>query len=185
MKATYLYAAGAIALTFGLAACVPSTQPPAPAPPPVQRPAPTPAPTPPPVVQEPRYDSYLDAPQTPGTWRYESGASGNLAVFVGSDGNGEFLLSCNRQGAQIGFWRAGTSDRPRTMRIVTETTDRMLQVVQAEDTNPYLTTNISARDPLLDAMAITKGRFAVEVEGLRTLYLPAWAEVSRVIEDCR
>ena len=40
-------------------------------------------------------------------------------------------------------------------------------------------------DPLLDAMAITKGRFAVAAPGEPTLYLPAWAEVSRVIEDCR
>ena len=39
--------------------------------------------------------------------------------------------------------------------------------------------------PLLDAMAITRGRFAVEVEGEPGLYVPAWAEVTRVIEDCR
>jgi len=38
---------------------------------------------------------------------------------------------------------------------------------------------------LLDAMALSKGRFAVELEGEAALYLPAWAEVSRVIEDCR
>ena len=44
---------------------------------------------------------------------------------------------------------------------------------------------LPARDPLLDAMAFSKGRFAVEVAGLPTLYLPSWIEVSRVIEDCR
>ncbi|MDX1704632.1 MAG: hypothetical protein R3235_10110, partial [Altererythrobacter ishigakiensis] len=45
--------------------------------------------------------------------------------------------------------------------------------------------NLPANDPLLDAMAITKGRFAIEVEGMEPLYIPAWAEVTRVIEDCR
>ncbi len=45
--------------------------------------------------------------------------------------------------------------------------------------------SLNPRDPLLDAMAITRGRFAVEVEGETPLYLPAWAEVTRVIEDCR
>ncbi|MGE5953581.1 MAG: hypothetical protein ACM308_08200 [Qipengyuania vulgaris] len=44
---------------------------------------------------------------------------------------------------------------------------------------------MAPKSPLLDAMALTKGRFAVETPGLPTLYLPAWAEVTRVIEDCR
>jgi hypothetical protein len=34
-------------------------------------------------------------------------------------------------------------------------------------------------------MALSKGRFAVEVDGEAPLYLPSYAEVSRVIEDCR
>jgi hypothetical protein len=45
--------------------------------------------------------------------------------------------------------------------------------------------SVSAYDPLLDAIALSKGRFAVEVEGETTLYLPTWAEVSRLVEDCR
>jgi hypothetical protein len=44
---------------------------------------------------------------------------------------------------------------------------------------------LAASDPLLDAMAFTKGRFAVETAGQETLYVPAYPEISRVIEDCR
>ena len=44
---------------------------------------------------------------------------------------------------------------------------------------------LSARDPLLDAMAFSRGRFAVEVAGASPLYVPSWTEISRVIEDCR
>jgi len=44
---------------------------------------------------------------------------------------------------------------------------------------------LTARDPLLDAMAFSRGRFAVEVAGQPSLYVPSWTEVSRVIEDCR
>ncbi|MDG2003332.1 MAG: hypothetical protein P8J20_08375 [Novosphingobium sp.] len=44
---------------------------------------------------------------------------------------------------------------------------------------------LPASDPLLDAMAFSRGRFAVETAGLPTLYVPSWPEVSRVIEDCR
>lgn len=127
----------------------------------------------------------MDAPATPGSWRYENTASGPLAVFIGSQGRGDFVLSCDPSGGPIRFWRAGTSPAPRIMTIRSETATRSFRVVQAEDSNPYLTTSISGTDPLLDAMALSKGRFAVEVEGLPPLYLPSYAEVSRVIEDCR
>ena len=160
MKAITLQLAGALALSLGVAASAAQ-------------------------VAEPAYDNYLDAPQTPGTWRYENNASGPVAVFTSAGGSGEFIMTCDSARGQIGLWRAGTSATPRVMRILTETTTRTFQVVQAEDTNPYFTTTLAANDPLLDAMAITKGRFAVEVEGEPTLYLPAWVEVSRVIEDCR
>lgn len=108
-----------------------------------------------------------------------------MAVFVGPRGFSEFVLSCPRPGSPVGLWRAGTSRVPQTMTIRTETQTRSLQAMQPEDTNPYLAANIAPADPLLDAMALSKGRFAVEIEGLAPLYLPSWAEVSRVIEDCR
>ena len=43
----------------------------------------------------------------------------------------------------------------------------------------------NVRDPLLDAMAFSRGRFMVEMGGAQTLVLPAWSELGRVIEDCR
>ena len=67
----------------------------------------------------------------------------------------------------------------------TETTDRTLAATPAARELQSLTATLAANDPLLDAMAVTRGRFAVETPGLSTLYLPPWAEVSRVIEDCR
>ena len=73
----------------------------------------------------------------------------------------------------------------RTMTIRTETTTRSLQApVDPEGQNMFAAV-IPGRDPLLDAMALTKGRFALELADAPTLYLPAWAEVTRVIEDCR
>jgi hypothetical protein len=137
------------------------------------------------LPQAPAYDSWMDVPQTPGEWRYQMNASGPVAIFTGAQGAGQFVMSCDRPRSSISVWRAGTSRTPRMMTIRTEAATRTLQAVQAENTNPYLTTNIAANDPLLDAMALSKGRFAVEAEGLPPLYLPAWTEVSRVIEDCR
>lgn len=49
----------------------------------------------------------------------------------------------------------------------------------------WITARLGPRDPLLDQMAFSRGRFTLEVAGLPALYLPSWPEVSRVIEDCR
>ena len=69
------------------------------------------------------------------------------------------------------------------MTIRTETTEPTLAAERfgAE----LILVTVMATDPLLDAMALSKGRFAVEVEGEATLILPSHAEVSRVVEDCR
>ena len=48
-----------------------------------------------------------------------------------------------------------------------------------------VTAELPARDPALDAIAFSRGRFALETAGLATLYLPSWPEISRVVEDCR
>jgi hypothetical protein len=41
-----------------------------------------------------------------------------------------------------------------------------------------------ANDPLLDAIAFSRGRFLVS-EGGATLAIPTWPEAARSIEDCR
>jgi hypothetical protein len=71
------------------------------------------------------------------------------------------------------------------MRIRTETAERLLTANSQSDGRPMLVATLQARDPLLDAIALSRGRFAVETGGLETLYLPAWPEITRVVEDCR
>ena len=178
------YAGAALTLTFGIAACVPAPEStPAPDPTPVTRaPAPAPAPAPTPV---PTYDNWMDAPQTPGDWSYRSLGSDTLAYF-GSPSNPQtaFAMTCRLSDRTIEFGRPGrTADQ---MMIRTETASRRLTAGSGEIASPTSTVaRIAARDPLLDAMALTKGRFAVETPGFPTIYVPAWAEVTRVIEDCR
>lgn len=192
MKAVYFHAIGAVALTFAIAACVagPDLPPPIITPEPVSvaPPAPTPTPTaqPLPVIQEPVYDSYLDAPQTAGTWGYADDPGETLAFYgVGQDYR--FIVRCDKSTREIGLARVAqnASSAPRAMEITTETTKRTLTANPVSSTGGMVAATLSPRDPLLDAMAITKGRIAITVEGERTLYLPAWVEISRVIEDCR
>ena len=71
------------------------------------------------------------------------------------------------------------------MIVRTESQTRSLAAAGVNSVPPTFEARLSANDRLLDAMALSKGRFAVEVPGTTTLYLPSWAEVTRVIEDCR
>ncbi len=95
------------------------------------------------------------------------------------------MLQCTRASGQIALVRIHEASGPVPMRILTETQDRVLTATPAGSPLPTVFAQLPARDSLLDAMAISRGRFAVEVSGMQTLYLPAWPEVSRVIEDCR
>lgn len=198
MKATTLTAAGAIALTAALAACIPRTDvplppapsaSPAPSPTPAARatPAPTPTrqPAPPPVVEEPVFENYLDAPQTPGEWTYVRTPGETMAGFGTDTSDTSFILRCADGKVALGRVTGEAQRTPRAMRVRTETLTRTLEARPVAERPEILAAFLEPSDPLLDAMAITKGRFALALEGERTLYLPAWVEVSRVIEDCR
>jgi hypothetical protein len=196
MKAVYFQTAGAIAVTFALAACISNAASPAPqsiepepvyaevnipAPQPVVEPRPAPS-----RPAEPVFRNYLDAPRSQGSWTYIADDNGGQAAFgSGGSNNTEFALTCFKTAGQIGLMRMIDGSNPSAMRIKTETTERTLDASPIDTQSNILMALVVASDPILDAMAITKGRFVVAVEGERTLYLPAWAEVTRVIEDCR
>ena len=159
MKPVYLHLTAALAVTFATAAAIPA------------------------VAQE--EENWLSQPQTPGDWIYIAESGETLALFDEGDVAVHlFVLRCDKQSRRIGIARRGTTDKPLVMRIRTETRERVLSASQVPN-NRLIAAEVDASDPLLDAMALTRGRFAVEVEGMEPLYIPAWAEVTRVIEDCR
>lgn len=155
-----------------VAGCVP---PPAPTPTPAPAPAPrpTPVPTPSPV---PSFSSWMDAPLTPGDWSY----AGGVARFAE-----HLTIRCDRAADVVEIRRAGAAAVPAQMIVRAETMERGIAAQPAESDPAWVLARVPARDALLDAMAFSKGRFAVEVGGLPTLYIPSYPEVTRVIEDCR
>ncbi len=168
--------AGCLATT----GCVP--KPPRPLPPPMAQPAPAPAPMPPITVAP---ANWMDAPATPGDWSYRPTSGGSQALFGQPGSDARLTLQCSRAAGQVLLVRAGDAAGPVPMRILTETDTRVLTASPDRGAMPAVVSRISARDPLLDAMAISKGRFAVETTGMPTIYAPSWPEVSRLIEDCR
>lgn len=127
------------------------------------------------------HDNWLDAPRTPGDWSYRQDVGQSHAHYLDTAGE-LFSLTCDFSNRTIRLSRPAATADAVMMRIRTETSDR---VFTAKPVASSLTVTLNASDSLLDAMAITKGRFAVEIEGAPTLYLPSWAEVTRVVEDCR
>lgn len=180
---------GAIAGTLALAACVPPapepTPAPSPAPTPVARATPTPAS--PPQVVTPTYDNWMDAPQTPGDWTYVREPGETLAIF----GTGrapdevELIIRCDLATRRVGIARSGSAGGQVEMLVRTETQDRTLTANPVNSTAPLIVSELSANDRLLDAIAFSKGRFALETPVTQPLFAPAWPEITRVVEDCR
>ncbi len=170
-----------LALT-ALAACVPP-----PAPTPAPTPAPAPAPAPQPVMPpQPTYSNWMDAPQTPGDWFYIPQVGASIAAFGPAEGQPLFAMRCNTARHVVSIGRTSASLAPQPMTIRTESATRSFSASPAQGSVEHLVaTALPATDPFLDAMAFSKGRFAVEVSGEPTLYVPSWPEISRVIEDCR
>lgn len=187
MKATFLHAAGAIALTFTLAACASSVVPdiavpaPAPTPTPTTVATPTPAPL---EIAPPAYDNYMDAPHTPGTWTYVDDPSETLGLFGTSARNPVFIIRCDKETGRVGLGRRSAQLGTQEMKVETETATRTIAARSLGDTS-LVVAELDPRDPLLDSMAVTKGRFAISTPNAQSLFIPAWVEVSRVIEDCR
>ena len=175
-----LLAALPLAALVALSACVPA---PKPAPPPPPAPAPAPTPTPRPV---PTYSNWMDAPQTPGDWFYipETGAS--IAAFGPAQRQPLFAMRCDMARHTLSVGRTSPSTVAQPMPIRTETATRTFSANPAQGSVEHLVaTSVAANDSFLDAIAFSNGRFAVEVAGQPTLYLPSWPEITRVIEDCR
>lgn len=162
-----------------LASCsaVPTAAPkPAPA---AARPAPVVAQTVPAPL--PASTSWRDAPITPGTWTWERAGQQSVASFAG----GELALVCDPPANAVTLLRRGVATASVPATILTTISTLPATAIPIDRLPPHVAITFAPRDSALDAMAFSRGRFAVEVQGLPTIIAPSWAEVSRVIEDCR
>lgn len=163
-----------------LPATPPAPMPPAPMPPPPMPPAPMPT-----------VANWRDLPQTPGLWTYGAEPAGS-AVRFGQPGAGSLVvLRCDRSRPAVIIQRAGFGSGTVPATITTSALIRRLTATAAGSPGTVRNAAIAfeivlnVRDPLLDAMAFSRGRFMLEMSGAQTLVLPAWSELGRVIEDCR
>ncbi len=119
----------------------------------------------------------------PGRWSFLPSATGGDAVFADTAGRPQLTLRCTRAARQISLLKPAGAAVP-AITVWTSSTRRAV----ATAFNPAtasLRAEFAATDPLLDAMAFSRGRFVVSVAGAPALVVPAWPEVSRVVEECR
>ena len=169
-----------VTASLATACCTAPKPAPTPAPPTSTAPTPTPSPLP-----APPPSNWMDAPATPGDWYYRTGGGTTRALFGEANQESRLTLTCDPARRTITIYRAGAATGPVPMQVRTEFTGRTLTANPVPGAIPAVAATLQARDPLLDAMAFSKGRFGIEVQGMAPLYLPSWPEVTRVIEDCR
>ena len=118
-----------------------------------------------------------------GSWSYASAADGSKATFRDAAARPQLVVHCTRAARQVTIAKPATGAAP-FLYLWTTSLSRSLPA----SFNPMtarLSATVGAWDPLLDALAFSLGRVAVTVSGQPPLVVPAWAEVARVIEDCR
>jgi hypothetical protein len=125
---------------------------------------------------------WRDWPLTPGAWRYVGGPAATFARY--GDGAGtSFALRCDPAARQVTLIRSGTAAE---LTITTSSRAARLPAGHVDYEGASMTGVIlSANDSLLDAMAFSRGRVMIASPGLPVVIVPAWAEITRAIEDCR
>ncbi len=165
-----------------MAGCVGPGKPQRPAPAPAPRPAPvrpTPAPTPPPP---PAPVEWQDRAFAPGDWTYAAEANGSVARFGLSPASPQLTLRCDRATRRITLARAGAAQG----NALTIRTSYGAQSWPAGiDPAAGLVAARTASDTAWDQVAYSRGKISVEAPGVASLIVPAWAEIGRVVEDCR
>ena len=161
----FRYAAAAtLMLVVAGCAAIPQPEAPPPAPRPVA-PAPAPAPLPTPTA------GWEDRAIDRGAWRYD--AASRTAAFVPTGSANPLLtMACSGGGIRMTSALSGN---------VSLRTSAGTDAIRFDGGSA----NLPTRDPRLDRIAFSRGRFALETPGGGALTLPVQSEIGRVIEDCR
>jgi hypothetical protein len=114
------------------------------------------------------YESGKALALTPGQWSYAAMPTGSESRFGST-----LSLRCDRPTRTVTISRPGQP--PAALSIATDSLSRTLPP----------NGRLSALDPLLDAIAFSRGRFLVWGGTGPTMAVPSWPEAARSIEDCR
>ena len=172
-----------LALAVMLGAC--STPEPAPSstaqpPKPVTRPVMV---TPPPSQPQ---GQWTDWQITPGDWVYRQDERGSIALFGTPGDDATIVIRCDQARRQIYLSRKGQiSANGGNMTLRASSGLKSFPVGGTGNPPYYAAVEVAPDEYMLDRIAFSRGRFAVEVTGMPSIAIPIWPEFKRVVEDCR
>jgi hypothetical protein len=118
-----------------------------------------------------------------GSWTYAAVPDGSDATFANSSGNPQLFIHCTKATRRVSISKPASAAAP-ALNIWTSSLTRSVP----SSFNPAtarITVDLATYDPILDALATSRGRIGFSVGNESALVLPAWAEAAHVIEDCR
>jgi hypothetical protein len=118
-----------------------------------------------------------------GNWSYAATVDGSEAIFANASSIPQLWVRCTRATRRVSIAKAASAAAP----VVDVWTSSLTRSAAASfnPTTARLTVDLDANDPLLDAVASSRGRIGFTVAPQPPLVVPTWAEVAHVIEDCR
>ena len=123
------------------------------------------------------------ATATGGNWSWVQTADGSEATFTDAYSRPQLIIHCTRFNRRVLIAKPATAAAP-FLGIWTSSQSRNLPASFNPATG-RLTADLPAFDPLLDAVATSRGRIGAVVAGSAPVVVPPWAEIARVVEDCR
>ena len=129
---------------------------------------------------------WIDWVISPGSWVYRRDARGSIALFGTLGADALVTLRCDQARRRIYLTRAdeaGTGSGTITIR--SSSAMKRFSASATGATPPYIAAEIMPGDSILDAMAYTRGRIALEVSGQQSIAIPVWSELPRIVDDCR
>ena len=137
---------------------------------------------------------WTDWPITAGDWVYRTDDRGSVALFGPIGRDAIVTFRCDRTQGKIYFSRAdygadyGADYRSTRAGSMTIRASSALKTLNAKATGgapAYIAAEFNPADTFLDALIFTRGRIAVEAAGQNSIAIPVWAEIAKVVEDCR
>ena len=123
------------------------------------------------------------SPVSPGSWSYRAVAGGSEASFIDATGRARMVIACGKVTRLVALSRISAAPAS-SLSIWTSSLSRNLPS-RFDQPAGRVIAQVGGSDALLDAMAFSRGRFAVSMPGSPVLVLPVGAEVDHVVEDCR
>ncbi|GAB5488935.1 MAG: hypothetical protein Pars2KO_25050 [Parasphingorhabdus sp.] len=121
----------------------------------------------------------------PGDWIYRTDERGSLALFGMPNSDAKLLIRCDQNQKRIFVSQAGSVSNGASMTLRASSGLQTFPARSSGGAAPYAAVSMAPDEYMLDRIAFSRGRFAVQTTGLTSLAIPIWPEFTRVVEDCR